>query len=124
MERLTEWTGYEWIPHQERLNGKVVGHRDCMNLLAAYENTGLTPEEIMDGKLLTGWIPVSKQLPKEPSEGLTDLEDLPEYLVTIAGAKESTTLQYMGDGEWYRDGVFYSTGVVAWVHMPAVYKEE
>lgn len=33
--------------------------------LAAYQDTGLTPAEITDGKLLTGWIPVSKILPKE-----------------------------------------------------------
>lgn len=46
MERLTEWTGYEWIPRQERLKGKIVGHRQCMERLAAYENTELLPEEI------------------------------------------------------------------------------
>ena len=33
--------------------------------LAAYEDTGLTPQEIMDGKLLTGWIPVSERLPED-----------------------------------------------------------
>ena len=32
--------------------------------LKAYEDTGLTPEEITDGKLLTGWIPVSEKLPE------------------------------------------------------------
>ena len=31
--------------------------------LKAYEDTGLNPEEITDGKLLTGWIPVSERLP-------------------------------------------------------------
>lgn len=33
--------------------------------LAAYEDTGLTPQEIMDGKLLTGWISVNEKLPNE-----------------------------------------------------------
>lgn len=46
MERLTEWTGEAWIPRQERLNGKLVGHKDCMKRLAAYEDTGLSPEEM------------------------------------------------------------------------------
>lgn len=32
--------------------------------LKAYEDTGLNPEEITEGKLLTGWIPVSERLPK------------------------------------------------------------
>ena len=44
MKRLTEWTGDEWIPVQERQNGKIIGHKDCMRRLAAYENTGLEPE--------------------------------------------------------------------------------
>lgn len=46
MDRLTEWTGYEWIPVQERQNGKLIGHKDCMERLAAYEDTGLTPEQV------------------------------------------------------------------------------
>lgn len=48
MDRLTEWTGCEWIPVQERQNGKLIGHRDCMERLAAYEDTGLEPEEIRE----------------------------------------------------------------------------
>lgn len=35
----------------------------CFNRLGQYENTGLTPEEILDGKLLTGWIMCSEKLP-------------------------------------------------------------
>lgn len=38
--------------------------------LGAYEDTGLTPEEIMDGKLLTGWIPVAEKLPKAKEDVL------------------------------------------------------
>lgn len=59
MVRLTEWTGYEWIPVQERQNGKLIGHKDCMERLAAYEDTGLTPEEIKE-----------KMEPKKPQEVL------------------------------------------------------
>ena len=32
--------------------------------LKKYEDTGLTPEEIMDGKTLTGWIPVEERMPE------------------------------------------------------------
>ena len=52
MERLTEWTGEEWIAVQNRVpapgkkHGKTIGNRDCLKRLAEYENTGLTPEEI------------------------------------------------------------------------------
>lgn len=33
--------------------------------LTEYEATGLTPEEIIDGKMLTGWISVEEQLPED-----------------------------------------------------------
>lgn len=37
----------------------------CLHRLRDYENTGLTSEEIMDGKMLAGWIPVEERLPKK-----------------------------------------------------------
>lgn len=70
------------------------------------------------------WIPCSERLPEGPKDGITDLDDLDEYIVTIDGAKGSTTLRYAGDGEWY-DSVtqdFYK--VSAWQPMPETYKEK
>lgn len=52
MERLTEWTGEEWIPRQEKLNGKYIGHKACMKKLAEYEATDLTPDEVETLKYL------------------------------------------------------------------------
>lgn len=46
MERLTEWTGYEWIARTERLKGKIVTDRDIYNKLAEYEDIGMSPDEI------------------------------------------------------------------------------
>lgn len=46
MERLTEWTGYEWIARQKRLKGKIVTDRDIYNKLAEYEDIGMTADEI------------------------------------------------------------------------------
>lgn len=66
------------------------------------------------------WIPVSERLPEEPPEGMFELDKLEEYIVTIEGAKKATSLAYAGDGEWYRDGVFYK--VSAWMPMPENYK--
>lgn len=85
--------------------------------LKKYEDTGLSPEGIVDGKLLTGWIPVSEWLPEEPSQG-----KLPEYIVTIRGASEATTLIYAGDGYWWDpiEGERYA--VSAWMPMPEAYK--
>lgn len=87
--------------------------------LTEYEDTGLTPEEIMDGKMLTGWIPVSERLPEDPQSG----SDIQEYLVTIDGADQSTTLSYIGDGQWRDDdGNWYK--VLAWMPKPEVYRPE
>jgi hypothetical protein len=85
--------------------------------LHEYEDIGLSPEEIIDGKLLTGWIPISERLPEEPPQG-----KLPEYIVTIHGASEATTLIYAGDGYWWDpiEGERYA--VSAWMPMPEAYK--
>lgn len=40
--------------------------------LKKYEDTGLTPEEIMDGRLLMGWIPVADRLPETSGVMLED----------------------------------------------------
>lgn len=38
MERLTEKIEEHYIPRQERLNGKIVGNRMCLDKLGEYEN--------------------------------------------------------------------------------------
>lgn len=67
-----------------------------------------------------GWIPVSERLPEEPEEGLTDIDECDEYIVMIKNAKIPTALNYAGNGEWYRDGVFYD--VIAWQTLPEPYQ--
>ena len=62
-----------------------------------------------------GWILASERLPKEPKS--KDLENgLQEYAVIIEGWEKVTALRYMGDGQWYRDGVLYN--VIAWQPLP------
>ena len=65
--------------------------------LAAYENTGLEPEEISPK-----WIPVTERLPdKEFWEYQKKYgQDNMEVLVMIKGAKEATTLYYDVDGDF------------------------
>lgn len=48
MDRLTQWTGYEWIARQERLKGKTVTDRDIYNKLAEYEDIGIEPERLKE----------------------------------------------------------------------------
>lgn len=47
MTRITKYSGGVPVIPRDRI-------KDAAAALAAYEETGLTPEEIMDGKLLTG----------------------------------------------------------------------
>lgn len=75
--------------------------------LAAYENTGLTPEEIVDGKLLTGWIPVEERLPDERQEVL------------------ATDGRYVYLVEYDSDyGYGDLDGITAWMPLPEPYKPE
>ncbi|NBH61990.1 DUF551 domain-containing protein [Anaerotruncus sp. 80] len=86
--------------------------------LAAYEDTGLTPEEIMDGKMLTGWIPCSERLPSEEEFLKSYLRNhyAAEFLVQIYGASRPTTLYYR-DGVWFDDD-FDKYNVIAWMPLP------
>ncbi len=128
MERLTERTVEgQAIPRMDLKNN---GHQKCMERLAEYEDTELTPEEVMagrDGRLLIGWIPVEERLPDEPNccdlaEMEGNIVSLEECIVMIEGADEPTCLYYAGDGEWYRDGDLYK--VIAWMPLPERYRLE
>lgn len=105
----------------ERNNGIKSGYwspdkkDDLVQRLAAYENTGLTPEEIVE---YTGWRFTSQELPQAPTEEQIE-NDENEYVVQIAGASCATTLYYGGDGTWYDDGG-NCYQVVVWMPLPRV----
>lgn len=131
MKRLTHKARYE---AGYKLNRGLFTWQ-AIDRLAAYEDLGVTPEQIKEIDRLYAekcrevvelkrrkWIPVDERLPEEPPEGLTDLDYLPEYIVMIHGADVPTTLHYAGDSEWCRDGVFYN--VSAWMPLPEKYRPE
>lgn len=83
--------------------------------LRDYEDTGLTPEEIMDGKMLTGWIPVDEQLPKLDEDGYA-------YVLVCMDDEFVATTDYTRDegfGLWADSGE-----VLAWMPLPEPYKAE
>lgn len=117
MERLTHprssgiKTGY-WSPNKKD---------ELIERLAAYEDTGLTPEEIERLKEQHRWIPVEERLPEVP-EGTED-DYCPEFNVMIKGAVQATTLKSAPDGTWFDDfGQVYS--VIAWMPLPEPYWKE
>lgn len=116
--------------------------------LKKYEDTGLTPEEIMDGRMLTGWIPVNERLPECEKEVLiqTTRETITTAIYEDGNMPnensiwywtdvdfdyvEETDTEYVPEGWWeYRhfnpDDVYNNTideDVVAWMPLPKLYK--
>lgn len=89
--------------------------------LEAYEDTGLTPKEIMDGKMLTGWIPVEERLPEKPNENpLYDNKPLELYLVSVKNT--DYVIMALWNGASFTDG-WEKLDVLAWMPLPEPYKE-
>lgn len=72
-----------------------------------------------------GWISVEDRLPEvdEDTEDTIEDNDCPEYIVTIRGTSESTTLKYRPDGTWF-DENGYVYDVIAWRPLPEPYHPE
>lgn len=83
--------------------------------LKKYEDTGLAPEEIMEGKLLTGWIPMEERLPEKKAA---------YYLVTTMRSPRVEMAWYL-DGEWFWNNSDSRMGdVIAWMPLPEPYRPE
>ncbi len=94
--------------------------------LKKYEDTGLTPQDVMDLKerVNDGWIPVDERLPEEKKSVLVQWEKYDRYL--------NVTLTYL-DVMWLDDveeQVFETTNgvpngrVIAWRPLPEPYCPE
>ena len=137
MERLTHprnsgiKTGY-WSPNKKD---------ELVERLAAYEDTGLTPEEAeaLDsfersqvGKMLKElneeqrkhrWIPVEERLPEEDTIVLLTVSGL-YSCITFSDAIELGNL--CSDGEWFIEGYpdWDDPNVTAWMPLPEPYRKE
>ena len=80
-------------------------------------------KDIIRKHINDGWIPVEERLPEvdEDTEETIEDDDCPEYIVTIRGASESTTLKYSPDGTWF-DENGYVYDVIAWRPLPEPYR--
>lgn len=90
-------------------------YRELIEKLKAYEDTGLEPEEIMDDKLLTGWIPVADRLPTQNMEVYASIE-------CRNGVKEVRAAYYR-DGDFVNDQGYSLHKIIKawqprWIPMP------
>ena len=83
--------------------------QEIIDRLAAYEDTGLTPEEVQQMR----WIPVEERLP-EPTENPVLAFDCTGPVM----ARYSPTMGWM-----YRTGIA-GCGITHWMHLPKPPKEE
>lgn len=123
MERLTERMPDGFIRYNSRQGVSVLGQ------LARYEDTGLTPEEIMDGKMLTGWISVEDRLPKNDDDVLilsVDKQDNSRQINMSAYTYVTFGGQKLGQKYWaspYEDFDLHEI-VTHWMPMPKPPKGE
>lgn len=121
MERLTHprnsgiKTGY-WSPNKKD---------ELVERLAAYEDTGLTLEEIKELKENKNprWIPVEERLPEEDTIVLLTVSGL-YSCITFSDAIELGNL--CSDGEWFIEGYpdWDDPNVIAWMPLPEPYQKE
>lgn len=97
--------------------------RDIMGMCAQAARAPSDLKEILERATTGGWIPVEERLPAvdEDAEETIEDDDCPEYIVTIRGASESTTLKYSPDGTWF-DENGYVYDVIAWSPLPGPYR--
>lgn len=88
--------------------------------LKEYEDTGLTPEEIMDGELLTGWIPVSERLPNAKEYCKND----GRFIVTDGNKVEQGLFDIYADGYNDPHWPYQSCQLIAWRPLPEPYRAE
>lgn len=120
MERLTT-EGYKYHSCDFMEDGIC----EMVNRLSEYEDTGLTPKEIKDGQMLTGWIPVGEQLPPRHD---TVLLTVPVNRGMSHG-RGSLDVGFLYDngsvkGFYGADGRYKVAEVFAWMPLPKPYRPE
>lgn len=98
----------------------IEAYKECQDIIRKHMSGKDTDVHTNDG-----WISVEERLPEvdEDTEETIEDDDCPEYIVTIRGASESTTLKYSPDGTWF-DENGYVYDVIAWRPLPDPYRPE
>ena len=108
-----------WYQSRKNLCGELENNIEeiqfeLLKELQEYRRTGLTPAEIRDGKLLTGWILVEERLPEMDESGYAYV------LVSMDNGFVATT-DFTKDGGF---GLWLESGeVIAWMPLPEPEKD-
>ena len=88
--------------------------------LKKYEDTGLTPEQIIKIQGQSSWIPVEDRLPEERINPITN--DFYEYQVTTKFGECVDIRHYkFGRGHWWHGPAIVDKYVIAWQPIPEPY---
>lgn len=109
MERLTKKVDGVWTAlckYEGSLYPIVT--QEIIDRLAAYEDTGLAPEEVQQMR----WIPVEERLPEEKQR------------VIVRCERVGTSVGWILWGGWMTDIGPHAGEVTHWMHLPQPPKEE
>lgn len=134
MERITKRIGEKYacyaICEKECPDGIYADNAACMctaskmamKRLLEYEDTGLTPEQIVE-QTNGGWIPVEERLPEGEVNPVS--QDFYEYQVTaeFGNVKDVRHYKY-GKGHWWHGPGIVDQYVIAWKERPEPYRPE
>ena len=103
---------------------------EIIKKLADYEDTGMTPEQVIEMQMdwvamkaaRTRWIPVTERLPEDESYVLVSFENCSDTDIARYEENEEGGVFYPGDDEctYMQYGLF----VNAWMPLPERYKED
>lgn len=99
----------------------------CFNLLAAYEDTGLTPKEVMQYRKQAesnGWIPCNERLPEDGRDVLVWFEYF--RYGTYNRLFQTTGISYTHHGKWSGqvngESGWHQLSIIAWQPLPKPYQ--
>lgn len=113
----------------ERSNGIKTGYwspskkEELVQRLAAYEDTGLEPEEILGGRMRSDWILTEEELPADPDEVvLVQISGSPKKNIFLINAQEIAT--YSEEEGWMIESYpeWKGAAPVAWMLLPEIYR--
>lgn len=134
MRRLTKWIGNGTARYAVPLtNIKTIGYDQCCAQLAKYEDTGVTPEQVIEMQMdwaamkatYPKWIPVTERLPKEDGTYLVTFSNGTRSTVGYGTCRMTVFGRPIGHG-WYDlyTGSYYTDGcIIAWMPLPKPHME-